>query len=321
MTVIAFRLYHREMAPRHIDLNLMAPLQVLLEERSVSRAALRLHVSQPAMSSTLARLRSVFDDQLLVRRGNSYTLSPLASQLLDRLPAVIQSVEDLFAADPVFRPENITREFRILASDYAVATLGGSLISVMQEQAPESRITFVTPSRDQVNNTDDALRDLDGMLMPHGLLTAFPHLDLFLDRWVCVMDAATQAVGDEVTLDDLARLPWVAAFSGKTEFTPASKQLQLLGVNPRVVVGTQGFTSIPYLLVGSDRIALMQERIARHAAVRGMVRVFECPFDAPLFRQAFWWHPIRATDPAHAWLRSVLPLAVERAGLTDLAEA
>ena len=123
-------------------------------------------------------------------------------------------------------------------------------------------------------------------------------------------------MGSELTLDLLRELPWVRTFSGQAEYTPALKQLQLLGIEPRVEIITPSFLAVPSLLVGSQRVALMQESLATALAESGRVRVLACPFDAVPLTEAFWWNPVHDRDPEHVWFRSMLSVAVERAGLT-----
>src|SRR5829696_6453088 len=108
----------------NLDLNLLVPLDALLRERSVTRAAASLGLSQPSLSSSLARLRRHFQDELLTRVGNSYELTPVAVQLRKRTEAALVGVERAFATEPGFDPATSQREYRIVASDYPMAVLG-----------------------------------------------------------------------------------------------------------------------------------------------------------------------------------------------------
>src|SRR3954466_7494989 len=110
-----------------LDLNLLVSLDALLQERSVTRAAARMGLSQPALSASLARLRRHFGDELLARTGNEYRLTPLAAQLKPRVRLALEGVERVFTAQPEFDPSESTREFSVLLSDYASALLGSAL--------------------------------------------------------------------------------------------------------------------------------------------------------------------------------------------------
>jgi DNA-binding transcriptional LysR family regulator len=286
----------------NVDFNLLLPLRALLEERSVSRAAERMHMSQPALSAALARLRRHFNDELLERRGNSYTLTPLAAQRI-----VLAQAE--------FDPSTTTREFTVVSSDYGMSVLGGPLATVLSEEAPHARLRFHAISASLVTGAPDSVRHLDGLLMPHGFITDGSREDLFVDRWVCVVAADNAVVGDTLSLDQLSGLPWVHTLSGPSEYTPAAKQLQLLGVEPKVEVVSPSFLATPSLLRGSNRIALVQESLARQMATDGTVRVLEAPFDVVPLVEAFWWNPVYDRYPDHVWFRSILHEAVRRGGL------
>jgi DNA-binding transcriptional LysR family regulator len=303
------------MISRSVDLNLLVPLSALLEERSVTRAADRLHLSQPGVSVALGRLRRHFNDELLHRTGNSYELTPLATQLLDRVHSASLGLDRVFGAQSEFDPATSTREFSLFSSDYATAMIGNALATAISEVAPRVRVQFSNILPSIINSAPESIRDHDGMLVPHGYLRDSPHQDLFLDRWVCVIDAANTQVGEHLSLHDLATLPWVSSFDAQTELTPPAQQMRLLGIEPRVQIGSPGFLAIPQLIRGTDRIALIQETYARQLAPGSHIRVLECPFEVVPFREAFWWNPIYTLDPEHIWFRSMLPVAVRRAGL------
>jgi DNA-binding transcriptional LysR family regulator len=105
---------------------------------------------------------------------------------------------------------------------------------------------------------------------------------------------------------DLAELPWVLTYHGPTAYTPAGRQLQLLGVEPRVQAVVESFLALPHVIAGTDRIALVQARLVPHLVASGEVRALACPFDAVPLHQALWWHPINERAPAHVWLRALL---------------
>lgn len=130
-----------------LDLNLVVALRSLLEERNVTRAGQRIGLSQPAMSAALARLRRHFDDDLLARVGGHYELTALGQVLLDRTSTAYDVLERLFASQADFDPTSESREFKLIASDYAVAVFGTELARVMHEEAPGIRLRFTQPRR------------------------------------------------------------------------------------------------------------------------------------------------------------------------------
>lgn len=299
---------------RNIDFNLLLPLRALLEERSVSRAAERMQLSQPTLSAALAKLRRHFNDELLLRRGNSYELTPLAAELLERSYSAELSMERIFLAKSDFHPATTTREFSVFSSDYCMAVLGPSILAVLAEWAPHARLRFQGMTTAVVGGAPDSLRDHDGILMPHGFLTDHPHQDLLIDRWVAVVATDNALVGETLRLEQLSQLHWVYTFSGQS-FTPASKQMEMLGIEPIVDVVTPSFLVVPAMLEGSDRIALLQESLARRMALTSPVRLVELPFEAVPLAESFWWNSVHDKEPEHQWFRGVLTEAVLRAGV------
>lgn len=295
-----------------LDLNLLTALHALLEERNVTRAGERIGLSQPAMSGSLARLRRHFGDELLVRVGNGYELTPLGAALRDHAALTVTMVRRVFTAQPGFDPASSEREFTLVASDYAIAVLGEELTARLNSAAPGVRVHFRLISTGAVDDIDTTLRSVDGLFMPHGFITDQPSLDLYTDRWVCVAAADNPGVGAELTMADLDRLPWATTFRGATAYASAARQLSMLGVEPRVEAMVDNFQSLPFLVAGTDRIALMQERLARRMARVADLRVLPCPYDAVPVLEAFWYHPTHHSDPGHAWLRGVLTEAGRR---------
>jgi DNA-binding transcriptional LysR family regulator len=123
---------------------------------------------------------------------------------------------------------------------------------------------------------------------------------------VCVVVEDNALVGDALTLDDLASLPWVVTYHGPTAFTPALRQLQMIGIEPAIRVVTESFLAVPFLVAGTTRIGLLQATLAWRLAAAARIRVLPCPWDVVPLKEAFWWHPSNEADPAHAWLRATL---------------
>lgn len=293
----------------NLDLNLLITLDALLRERNVTRTAQRLGVSQPAVSGALGRLRRHFGDQLLVRVGNRYDLTPLATRVATLTGPALAGVRRVFDATTEFDPSGLDREFIIVSSDYAATVLGPLIARRIAAQAPNAQLRLQQTTPYAVDHAADTLRTADGLIIPHGFVTGLPYLDLYTDRWVCVICADHPGVGDTLTLDLLAELPWVVIFDRPTAFAPASRQLRMLGIEARVEVIVDGFTQMPFLVAGTSRVALLQERLARLIAPVTGIRILDCPFDVVPVAEAFWWNPIHRNDPAHQWLRELLQAA------------
>ncbi|MGI5526563.1 LysR family transcriptional regulator [Streptomyces syringium] len=295
-----------------LDLNLVVALRALLEERNVTRAGERVGVSQPAMSAALSRLRRHFGDELLTRVGNVYALTPLGAALRDRSATACDLLDRVFSSQADFDPATASREFTLLGSDYGAAVLGAPLSRALHEEAPGIRLTFQQAGTAAVESPATVLSTVDGLLMPHGIIDGFPATDLFRDRWVCLVADDHPDVGEELSLADLARLPW--AVYQRPYDAPAARQLSMTGITPQVEVSVHTFQLLPYLVEGTRRVAMIQERLARRAAGLAAVRVLECPFAAVPVQEAMWWHPEHTQDAAHIWLRETVARVGEQLG-------
>jgi DNA-binding transcriptional LysR family regulator len=286
-----------------LDLNLLTALHALLQERSVTRAAERLGLTQPTLSGTLARLRRHFNDELLYRSGNSYDLTPLGVHLAERTGVALDGVHRVFAAQPGADPATSTREFVIVTSDYGAAVAGPAIAADLSRAAPNAGLRMRQADPAPFTTASDRLRAVDAVLMPHGYFRDLPHLEVFRDRWVCVVDIGNTAIGDELTVEDLSRLPWAS-----TSVTPATGSMGMrtliqAGVTPSVqAVVDASFLAVPLLVAGTDRIALLPARLVA-LVDHPRLRVLECPVHVGPLVTALWWHPDYERDAEHAWFR------------------
>src|SRR3954462_13444121 len=296
-----------------LDLNLLVSLDALLQERSVTKAAARMGLSQPALSASLARLRRHFGDELLTRVGNEYRLTPLAVQLRELVRIALSGVERVFTAQPEFDPASSTREFTVLVSDYVVVVLGDTLAALLAEEAPYTRLRLTPHSPAIVERAEQELLGADVLLLPHGFVSDLSHADLYRDEWVCVVSADNPVVERGLTVEDLRTLPWVLTYHGQTASTPAARQMRMLGIEPRAQVVVEDFITVPGLVAGSDRIALLQRRLVDMLPLDTGIRALTCPFELGPLVEAMWWHPALADDPEHRYLRDVITRAARQA--------
>jgi len=298
-----------------LDLNLLVYLDALLDERNVTRAGERLGVSQPAVSQGLGRLRRHFDDQLLVRRGRDYELTPLARTLQDEVTLTCRLAARVFSAQATFDPATDEREFTLLATDQTVAVLGPALSRALSGVGPGVRIQLRHFGVGDVARFDDDLRGVDGFIAPHTIVRDYPFLDLYTDEWVTVSSPHNSVLGQapELTREDLARLRWVVAYHNPPrDIAIVVRDLNSQRIDPVVDVVLDSFQSIPFFVAGTDRIAGLPGRLAAQLAPLGDLVIRPLPFPTAPLSEAFWWHPTRERDPAHVWLRSVLGRLSER---------
>jgi len=302
----------------NVDLNLLVVLRELIRERNVTRAAQRVGVTQPAVSAALSRLRRHFADELLVRGKNGYVLSPLATQLADQVETVCGAAERLFATGAGFDATTSDREFTLLMADYTIAVMGRRLSELLDESAPGLRLHVRLVREALATNLADTIRLVDAMVAPPVNRLRLPGIrsvELFRDRWVCVVSSGNAVLDtDRPSLDDLAGLAWVAPYHpghGDSAAAPMTRQLNLFGIRPEIVVRVESYQAVPYFVAGTDRVALIQERLASQVADRLGLRILACPAEPEPIVEHLWWHANQEADPAHSWLRRTVRRAAE----------
>ena len=308
-----------------IDLNLLAALGALLEERNLTRAGARLNLTQPAMSAALTRLRQHFGDELLVRSGRQFVLTPDAERVLPIVQHALQQVELTFAETGEFDAANSTRAFSIAISGQSIVTLSG-LLRRAHELAPGVRLDL-RPVPAELISGDRGLLQHDLLIAPLGYYRPAGQPEVICrDRFVCVADPGNPRLRNgRLTLEDLSVLPHAAARLPHAEEDPVQDALDRLGSTPHEVVTTLGWLTLPFMVADSDMVAIVPERLARRLASAAGVAVIEPPFGRVDLVVGAWWHPMRATDPAHTWLRNILnefaasSLPEQRRGSDELA--
>jgi DNA-binding transcriptional LysR family regulator len=284
-----------------LDLNLLAPLAALLDERHVSRAAERVHLTQPAMSRTLKRLREVFDDELLVRTSSGYRLTPAAERLRRRLRPLLPELADLFAAEE-FVPATAVELFRLSGTDYAVDTIGVPLAARLRRDSPGSRLHMRTWHESVFDELERGELDLAlyGHPPPPGL-SAEP---LFEERFVCVVDPGHPLARQPVLeLDDYLRGTHVVVDIRDGRQGVVDADLDANDVTRAAGLVVPHHRSALLAVAGSDLIATLPRRMLRD--VDG-VAVLAAPDVLGTMTYSMSWHPSLDSDPAQRWLRDLV---------------
>jgi DNA-binding transcriptional LysR family regulator len=292
------------------DLNLLVALDALLIERNVTRAGARIGISQPAMSSSLQRLRRQFDDELLTRVGSAYELTPLAQVLKEDVADILRLVERTFDAQAVFDPASSTRSFRVVTSDYCLTALSGTLMPMLQEEAPGVQVHFDAVTPLAVERIKETLQNADLMLIPKGHFSGYPHAELFTDNWVCV--TGVDSPERVLTVEEMRDARWARLFGVEVDSTLADRRVYDLQLGERTDVIVDTFVMLPFAVAGTDRLALVQERLARKLASVAGVRIMRLPISLPTLVECAWWHPSKSADPGHQWFRRLVAKAAAR---------
>jgi DNA-binding transcriptional LysR family regulator len=288
---------------KSFDLNLLVALDALIKEASVTAAARRVGIGQPAMSHALGRLRDLFGDPLLVRTGSAMRPTARALDLAEAVAAVLADIQRNVLADRAFRPEREERAFRLGASDYVMAAILPRLLALLQEQAPKVRIAAGPVPRGEVDaNLANGLVDLAvGYYPDKG--AALKREMLFHEDHVCLFDPDSCGTTSPITLDAYLSLPHFLA-SSAGDFSGAIDSVLAGTRRTRFVqLSTPSFLTIPFLLRGSRAVAVVPSRLALNCRDAIGLAVSPLPVQVEGFDVAMVWHARTDADPAARWLR------------------
>ena len=288
------------------DLNTLVALRALLEEGNLTYAGAKVGMAQPAMSSVLGRYRRHFDDELLVRVGRDYELTPLARDLLPLVQEAVRLLGQSLRISETFDPATTERLFTVTARDYVMSVLVEPLRRRVREQAPTVRLEFVDLTEDLVNSPRALLRH-DLLFGPLGYGFAGDHRFLFHDRLVCLVDRANPHLQDgALDLAALRVMPHAVARFSDTTITPVDRVLGQHAVVRRIALQAQGFLPLPFAVAGTEAVAIVPERLARRFLADGRLMAVDPPFGFVDMLEAAWWHSSRDADSGHRWLVGLL---------------
>ncbi len=285
-----------------LDLNLLVVMEALFAERHISRAALRLNRSQPAVSQALGRLRLTFDDPLLIRGGEGWELTARAREMEPVLAETLAAVRGLVRPTP-FDPARTRRTYRLTMSDYASAMLGPRLLPVLREQAQGVHLSITTRSRDAaMAAVVDGDVDLALGVFPERPAQVRESL-LLEERFVCVMDRAT--LDDRFDLAAYLARPHISVAVQDGQVDEVDGALARLDHRREVVVILPHWSVAPDLIAGTDLVLTISSRSLREA-LDPRLAVLPPPFALAPFRFVQTWHERRDGDAGLQWLRERL---------------
>lgn len=287
------------------DLNLLVYLDALLTERSVSKAALRVHITQPSMSEALSRLRDYFADDLLVSvEGRRMVLTPAAQAMAAPIRSILLQVRAVSTTTKDFDPETSDRRFSIMSSDYVAEVLLKTVLPGLRQCAPGVQLQI---HRLDMEDRRQILRaELDLLIAPEIVVfNQLPSEPLWKDSQVWLVWQQNQLVGETLSLEQYGEMGHVCTGMDYhiAEF------LNLSGVARRAELTVPDICMAARAIEGTNLIATMPRRLAEIYAKPYALRLLEPALDFPPLCERVQWHTRQENDPGLIWLRNYIKAA------------
>ena len=293
-----------------LNFRLLECLRVLVEEKHVSRAADRLGLTQPKLSGTLARLRELTGDPLLVRTSAGMIATDTAIKLARHEETFLGQWNETVSGGP-FEPGAASFLLRIQVMDALVPLLVAPALARLRREAPGNSVSIVMPSLSTMRESLEH-GDVD---LAIGIIPELPP-DLFVSRlmscyWRCIVSADHPRIGSELSLEDYAKEAHVISTFGRpTQLSLTERHMEAaldeLGVRRRIAAYVPTMLSIPDLVAAGDLVGLVPEPVAERAATRLPLRVLTPPVAMPPHDLVLIWHARTHNDPAQRWFRDRL---------------
>lgn len=283
------------------DLNLLYSLHVLLNEGSVAGAARKLNLSPSAMSRTLARLRDITSDELLVRAGRGLVPTPRAMELHQKVGSILEDAQVLLRPTDQLDLATLKRAYTLRTSDGFTETFGPSLMQRVRQEAPHIQLNFVRKLDKSSAGLRDGTIDLETGVVEGTIGPEVRAQALFSDSYVGAVRQDHPLVQQEVSAEQYTAWPHVLAWREGLNTGSIDHSLGALGLKRDIMTIVDGFSAALALARGSELIATVPEK---HTAglLHGM-HTFALPLPINTFTLSLLWHPRLDGDAAHKWLR------------------
>ena len=289
---------------RSIDLNLLAVFDALFDERSVTRAASRLALTQPTVSGMLQRLRQTFADELFVRTSHGILSTPRAEALAGPIKELLAGAQQLVTAKS-FDPASAEGSVRICASDYLQHAVVTPLISTLRKRAPRLKV-LVAPRQEPSLTELMARGEIDLYVCNRDV--AEPDLmsrTLYRDRYICIARKRHPLKAPRISLKELCAFDHLLVHpTGRSLSGPVDTALSAVGQQRRVAAAVPTFHILFELLKSDDFLAFVPARLLRNR--HADVRTFEIGLKIPPFEVIASWHQRVSRDARHQWLRETI---------------
>ena len=293
-----------------INLNLLPIFDALMIERSVTRAAARVGLSQPALSNALARLRGHFSDRLFVKARKAMVPTPRALELAPDIQDALTRARSAFQR-PAFRPETCVRTFRVATTDEVELALLPTLIQRLSAVAPGVSISCTRLQGIlRVPEVDLHSGALDGAigLFPHPISVESGRFasELYRARYVCLARVGHTLLKSRLTLKQFCKLEHVVTYYPGEGPGLIDRLLASKGYKRNIKLSLPHFLPVPFVVAGSDLIATVPAVVAKALCEVLQLRCFKCPVAIPPLTVSLVWHARTHEDAAHKWFRDFI---------------
>lgn len=293
-----------------LDLNLLICLDALLAQRSVSKAAARVSLTQSAMSLALGRLREYFHDEILHQVGKTMVPTSLALSLVQPVRDVLIQIQAITSSTVDFDPAKSNRKITISGSDFTTDILLKKVIPRLAQLAPHMRLAFPALSNNRKEEFEQGHTDF--LITPEiYLLEEHPSEPLFSADFTCVVWSKNAFVRNKISFEQYKTLGHVCVRLGDWRL-PTYEQwfLKRYGEVRRIEVEVPSFGLAVQLITGTQRIATCHVQHAKMYAKQYSLKLVEPPFEIPPSKLRLQWHKYMDHDPALIWFRNLLKQTV-----------
>lgn len=288
------------------DLNLLRMFLTLMEERSVTRAAERLGITQPALSNSLNRLRETLRDPLFIRERYGIKPTQLAEEIAPTIEAALAQLDGLFLQQQEFQPADAERQFTIALNSYVELVLIPALVSKTQTMAPKIKLRMAPFGNDLAETgviSGTTAMVLGRIIDPPDNLVVQHLLD---DSLACVVRKEHPHVGDHISREQYERLKHVNVMPPGRMRAGLFQALEQRSLKREVAVSVTHFMAVPEMLAVTDYCATLPRLICRSLEQDPRLKILPAPVDLGTFPVQMAWHVRYRNDPAHRWLRSLI---------------
>jgi len=285
-----------------VDLNLFIVFDVIYRERNLTKAAQVLHITQPAVSNSLSRLRNTFGDKLFVRQSGNMIPTPVAEGIIDRVRDALVNLESSLTEHDDFDPASSTKQFAFAMNDTSESYLLPLLMTHLQEHAPGISIeSFAVPRNELTREFAAGQLDfaLDVPLINDTQLTNEP---LSQDRYVCVARKNHPEIDGELSLDDYLALPHIHVSSRRKGQGFIDLHLNKIGLQRNIRLRVQHSRAAPPIAARTNMLLTIPEKLSGEHDLQ----VFDLPFELPKLDWHLYWPSNYSNDNAHKWMRQVI---------------